>query len=106
MIGATRPWGPEVIRLIDEHVGRRLKERRLTLRIAQLELARFLSVPREVLETYETGEVSIPASDLYTIAKTLEVRTGYFYEGLYQRFGTTVNVEAKPPKKRVYGTSP
>ena len=106
MIGPKRPWGPEVIRLIDEHVGRRLKERRLTLRIAKIELARFLNVPREVLEAYETGEVSIPASDLYTIAKTLGVRTGYFYEGLYQRFGTTVNVEAKPPKKQVYGTSP
>ncbi len=95
-----------MIRLIDEHVGRQLKERRLTLRIAQMVMVRLLNVPREVLEAYETGEVSIPASDLYAIAKTLEVRTGYFYEGLYQRFGTTVNVEANPPKKRVYGTSP
>ncbi len=106
MIGPTRPWGPEVIRLIEEHVGRRLKERRLTLGITQLDLARFLNLPKEILEAYETGEVTIPASDLYAFAKTLEVRTGYFYEGLYQRFGTTVKVEAKPPKKRVYGTSP
>jgi transcriptional regulator with XRE-family HTH domain len=106
MIGPTRPWGPEVIRLIDEHVGGRLKERRLTFRIAQMEMARLLNVPKEVLKAYETGEVSIPAGDLYAVAKALEVGTGYFYEGLDQRFGTTVNVEAKPPKKRVYGTSP
>ena len=106
MIDPKRPWGPEVIRLIEEHVGRRLKERRLTLGITQLDLARFLNLPKEILEAYETGEVTIPASDLYAFAKTLEVRTGYFYEGLYQRFGTTVKVEAKPPKKRVYGTSP
>lgn len=106
MIGPTRPWGPEVIRLIDEHVGGRLKERRLTFRIAQMEMARLLNVPKEVLKAYETGEVSIPAGDLYAVAKALEVGTGYFYEGLDQRFGTTVKVEAKPPKKRVYGTSP
>ena len=106
MIGPRRPWGPEVIRLIDEHVGCRLKERRLTFRIAQMDMARLLNVPREVLEAYETGEASIPAGDLYTVAKALEVGTGYFYEGLDQRFGTAVNVEAKPPKKRVYGTSP
>ncbi len=106
MIGPKRSWGPEVIRLIDEHVGRRLKERRLTLGITQLDLTRFLNLPKEILEAYETGEVTIPASNLYAFAKTFEVRTGYFYEGLYQRFGTIVNVEAKPPKKRVYGTSP
>ena len=92
MIGPTRPWGPEVIRLIDEHVGRRLKERRLTLHIAQMDMVRLLNVPREVLEAYETGEVSIPAGDLYAFAKTLEVRIGYFHEGLYQRIGTIVNV--------------
>ena len=101
MIGPKRPWGPEVIRLIDVHVGRRLKERRLTLRIAQIDLARFLNVPKELLEAYETGDNPIPASDLYTLAKTLEVRTGYFYEGLYQRFSTSVNVDAKPPQRRV-----
>ena len=106
MIGPKRPWGPEVIRLIDEHVGRRLRERRVTLRIAQIELARILNVPKEILEGYETGEVSIPAGDLYATAKALEVRIGYFYEGLYQRFGTTVNVEAKPPQRRVDDMAP
>ncbi len=106
MISPKRPWGPEVIRLIDEHVGRRLKERRLTLRITPLDLARFLNVPKEILEAYETGEVTIPASDLYEFAKTLEVRTGYFFEGLYQRFGTTVNVEAESPQKRVDDMAP
>ena len=100
MIGPKRPWGPEVMLLIDEHVGRRLRERRVTLRIARIELARILNVPKEILEGYETGEVSIPVGDLYAIAKVLEVRIGYFYEGLYQRFGTTVNVEAKPPQRR------
>ena len=53
MIGPKRPWGPEVIRFIDEHVGGRLKERRLTFRIAQMDMARLLDVPREVLEAYE-----------------------------------------------------
>ena len=76
------------------------------IRIAQMDMARLLDVPREVLEAYETGEVSIPAGDLYAAAKALEVGTGYFYEGLDQRFGTTANVEAKAPKKRAYSTSP
>lgn len=92
---SKRPWGPEVIRLIDEHVGGRLKERRLTLRISQLELAHFLNVAKEIFEEYETGNISIPVGDLYAVAKTLEVQIGYFYEGLYQRFGTTMNVEPK-----------
>ncbi len=106
MVGPKRPWGPEVLRLIDEHVGCRLKERRVTFHITQVELACFLDVPKEILVGYETGEVSIPAGDLYTVAKALEVRIGYFYEGLYQRFGTIENIEAKPSKRRVYGTSP
>ena len=106
MNGPTRPWGPEVIRLIDEHVGRRLKERRVTLRITRVDMARFLNVPKDILEAYETGEVSIPAGDLYTVAKAFEVRTGYFYEGLYQRFGTTVNADAKPPQRRVGDIAP
>ncbi len=47
--------------LIDEHVGHRLKERRVTIRITQLELADILNVPKSLLEKYEAGEVSIPA---------------------------------------------
>lgn len=105
MIGPMRPWGPEVLHLIDEHVGRRLKERRLTVRITKLELADILNVPKSLLEKHEAGEVSIPAGDLFKAAKVLEVRIGYFYEGLNQRFSTITSVEAKPPKKRVYGTS-
>ncbi len=56
MIGPTRPWGPEVIRLIDEHVGRRLKERRVTLRITRVDMERFLNVPKDILEAYETSQ--------------------------------------------------
>ena len=83
MIGPTRPWGPEVIRLIDKHVGRRLKERRVTLRITRVDMARFLNVPKDILEAYETGEVSIPAGDLYTVGLTCtelpgKIRLSYF----------------------------
>ncbi len=106
MIGPKRPWGPEVIRLIEEHVGRRLKERRVTLGITRVDLARFLNVPKEILEAYETGEVTMPASDLYALAKTLKVRTGYFHEGLYQHFGTTVYVDAKPSQRQVDDMAP
>ena len=90
-----------MIRLIDEHVGRRLKERRVTVCITKLEMADILNVPKSLLEKYEAGGVSIPAGDLFKAAKALEVRIGYFYEGLNQRFSTITNVESKPPKRRV-----
>ena len=55
MIGPKRPWGPEAIRLTDEQAGRRLKERRVTDHTAKLELARFLNLPKELLEGCGTG---------------------------------------------------
>ena len=95
-----------MLRLIDEHVGRRLKERRLTVRITRLELAHILNVPKSLLQKHEAGVVSIPAGDLFKAAKVLEVQIGYFYEGLNQLFSTITDVDAKSPKKLVYGTSP
>ncbi len=82
MLGSETPWGPDMFRLIDEHVGFRLRERREALDVPQSKLADHLDVCTNTLVKYESGERSIPASDFYDAANFLGVPMGYFYEGL------------------------
>ena len=76
------PSGVEELRLIDQHVGQRLRASRESLDISPEELSGYLRLSTTLLRRYEAGEVSIPASDLYEAAEFLGVRIGFFYEDL------------------------
>ncbi len=96
MPGSETPWGPDVFRLIDEHVGLRLKERREALGVSRSNFADYLYVSTITLVKYETGELSIPASSLYDAANFLSVPTEYFYEGLDERVAATAHSNVTP----------
>ncbi len=67
---------------IDAHVGDRVRNLRILQNMTQSDLAKHLGLSFQQLQKYETGDNRISASKLYIIARTLDVQTGYFFEGL------------------------
>ena len=67
---------------IDIHVGQRLKARRVGLRISQSEIGKALGVTFQQIQKYENGANRIGASNLYRLAKALDVEVSYFFEDL------------------------
>lgn len=91
MTRAMKPLSPQVLRAIDEYVGLRLKRRRNALRVSRGNLAEHLDAPRDLVTKYETGEASIPVSDLCDAAELLEVPIEYFYDGLDEHLAVTTS---------------
>ena len=67
---------------IDVHVGRRLREARLSHRLSQSALARHVGLTFQQIQKYERGTNRISASALWAFAELLGVQPNWFYEGL------------------------
>ena len=68
--------------MIDNHVGSRIRERRIMLGLTPQQLADATGVACETAQKYEQGTGSVSAGRLFEIARVLGVPVGYFYEGL------------------------
>src|SRR3954451_3348987 len=75
---------------VDALIGRRMRERRLTLGITVQELAAVLGLPHQQLHKYETGANRLSAGRLYQLAEALGVEVAYF-------FGEDEQAEVAPP---------
>ena len=58
---------------IDEYIGSRIREHRLSLRLTQEQLAKALSVSFQQVQNYEKGANGISAVRLFDICKILNV---------------------------------
>lgn len=67
---------------IDDHVGARIRERRLMLGLTQAQLAELIGVTYHQAHRYERGINRMSAGRLFDIARVLTVPVGYFYEGI------------------------
>lgn len=67
---------------VDEHVGSRVRMRRMVLGLSQEKLGDALGVTFQQVQKYERGTNRISASRLFQIASTLRVEPGFFFEGL------------------------
>ncbi len=67
---------------IDQHVGQRVRERRIVLGLSQTNLADGLGITFQQLQKYEKGHNRIAAGRLYGCAELLGVSPEYFFEGL------------------------
>jgi transcriptional regulator with XRE-family HTH domain len=65
---------------IDNHVGRRLKQRRLFLGLTQQDLAARVQLTYQQIQKYETGANRFTASRLFDLALALGVRASWFFE--------------------------
>ncbi len=67
---------------VDDHVGRRLRERRRALGLSQAELATRLGFTPAQINRYEHGTTRLSAAGLWHAARALDVPPGYFFDGL------------------------
>ena len=83
---ARRPRGTRTRRPgdveIDQHIGQRVRERRIVLGLSQTVLADGLGITFQQLQKYEKGSNRIAAGRLYGCAQLLEVPPAFFFEGL------------------------
>lgn len=68
--------------LVDKHVGKQLRSRRILIGLSQEKLAEEVGVTFQQVQKYERGANRISASRLYTFSKLLDVSIDYFYDGL------------------------
>lgn len=69
---------------IDLHVGKRIRERRLTMDVSQQELAKLIGVTFQQAHKYEKGINRVSAGRLFNIAQCLGTTVDFFFEGLEQ----------------------
>jgi len=67
---------------VDEHVGKRIRQRRWLKGMSQQKLAELVGIKFQQIQKYETGANRVSASRLWDIADALEVQVCYFFEGL------------------------
>ena len=66
---------------VDNHVGGRIKERRVELGLSQTAVAVQLGLTFQQVQKYERGYNRVSASRLYDLSKVLRVDIAYFFEG-------------------------
>jgi transcriptional regulator with XRE-family HTH domain len=68
----------------DNHVGGRIRERRIMLGLTQQRLAEMIGVSCQQAHKYERGINRVSAGRLFEIASALSAPITYFYEGIGQ----------------------
>ena len=67
---------------IDNHVGGRIRERRIMLGLTQQQLAEMIGVTYQQAHKYERGINRVSAGRLFEIGRALSTPITYFYEGI------------------------
>jgi len=80
----TKPKRGRSTAAIDDHVGARIRERRIMLGLTQQQLAEMIGVTYQQAHKYERGINRVSAGRLFEIAKALSAPISYFYEGVGQ----------------------
>jgi transcriptional regulator with XRE-family HTH domain len=78
----TKPRRGRSTAAIDDHVGARIRERRIMLGLTQQQLAEMIGVTYQQAHKYERGINRVSAGRLYEIARVLNAPIIYFYDGV------------------------
>ena len=81
---------------VDEHVGKRLRQRRWLVGMTQQQLAEHVGIKFQQIQKYETGANRVSASRLWDIAGTLDVSINFFFDGLQAEKGVKIQSDAMP----------
>jgi transcriptional regulator with XRE-family HTH domain len=68
--------------VVYRHVGKRLRERRVSLGMSQEQLARTLGVSFQQVQRCESGANRVTAARLLDLSKVLDVPIAFFFDGL------------------------
>ena len=72
---------PKEPKMMDKHVGARIRSRRIMLEMSQEKLAAALGVTFQQVQKYEKGVNRVGASRLAQLADALQVAIPWFFEG-------------------------
>src|ERR1700730_8789476 len=78
----TKPSRGRSTAAIDDHVGARIRERRIMLGLTQQQLGEMIGVTYQQAHKYERGINRVSAGRLFEIARALSAPITYFYEGI------------------------
>lgn len=67
---------------VDEHVGKRIRQRRWLIGMTQQKLAEMVGIKFQQIQKYETGANRVSASRLWDIGEAMGVNVAFFFEGL------------------------
>ncbi len=67
---------------VDVHVGKRIRHRRWMVGMTQQQLAEKVGIKFQQIQKYETGMNRVSASRLWDISEALDVKVGFFFDGL------------------------
>ncbi len=79
---------------VDAYIGSRIRFRRLTLNLTQVQLANLLDISFQQVQKYEKGSNRVGASRLQEIADVLRVPITFFFDGVPRK---TVDTESELP---------
>lgn len=68
--------------VVDQHVGQRIKHRRIVLGLTRQEVGEAVRVSVQQIHKYETAINRVSSSKLYSLAEFLKVPINYFFEML------------------------
>lgn len=71
-----------MVRDTDVHIGRRLRQARLSRGLSQDMLGKRLGITYQQVQKYESGANRIGGSRLWDMCRLLDVPVGFFFEGL------------------------
>lgn len=97
--GTRKGIGVTMTNEIDQHLGKRLRQRRRTLGLTQQQIAEAVGVRFQQIQKYECGANRISAARLWLLAKALEAPVGAFFEGLGEEAEAG---EEDEPKRRQF----
>ena len=78
----AEPKGGRLTARVDDHVGERIRDRRIMLGLTLQQLAEMIGVSYQQAHKYESGINRVYAGRLFEIARALSAPITYFYEGI------------------------
>jgi transcriptional regulator with XRE-family HTH domain len=88
---------------VDQHVGSRLKSRRVMIGMSQDELGRSVGVTFQQIQKYEKGLNRIGCSRLHEISQVLKTSISYFFDDIDNSLEETppISISIDPTNKEV-----
>ena len=86
---------------VDAHVGKRVRERRLSIGMSQSDLGEYLRLTFQQIQKYERGTNRLSASKLWTLSNLFEVPIEWFFEGLGKAGKGQKDVMTRPEARQL-----
>ena len=86
---------------VDIHVGKRIRERRVSLGMSQEKIGDYLGLTFQQIQKYERGANRISASKLWAVSNFLKVSVEWFFDGLGKADKGQKDVMAKPEARQL-----